>query len=153
MSDQAGGEVEILLVEDSPDDCELTIHTLRSNGLVNDIQIAPTGAAALEFLFGEGSYKGRDITQRPRMILLDLKLPLVSGVEVLRRIKGDDALRTIPVVILTSSREERDLKVCYELGANSYIVKPVDFDQFSEAIRRLGMYWLLLNEGPKGTMA
>jgi two-component system response regulator len=143
-------EVEILLVEDNPDDRELTIRTLRTSGIANRIQVATTGAEAIDFLFGEGAYSDRDTQQQPRVILLDLKLPLISGVEVLRRIRAEPTLRSVPVVVLTSSSEERDLNDCYALGANSYIVKPVDFAQFSEAIRSLGLYWLLLNESPRG---
>jgi two-component system, response regulator len=150
MAKGISSQVEILLVEDNPDDRELTIRTLRSSGIANRIEVAATGAEAVDFLFGEGVYAHRDTNQQPRVILLDLKLPLLSGVEVLRRIRAEPKLRQVPVVILTSSGEERDLNACYALGANSYIVKPVDFEQFSEAIRTLGMYWLLLNELPRG---
>jgi CheY-like chemotaxis protein len=150
MPDRINSEVEILLVEDNPDDRELTIRTLRLSGIANRIEVATTGAEAVDFLFGEGVYSHRDTSQQPRVILLDLKLPLLSGVEVLRRIRAEPKLQKVPVVILTSSSEERDLNECYALGANSYIVKPVDFGQFSEAIRALGLYWLLLNESPRG---
>jgi len=146
---EAGG-VEILLVEDDPDDRELTVGALRRSGLVNHIEVATDGAAALEFLFGGGPSRGPHPSRTPKLILLDLNMPRISGIEVLRRIKGDPELRRVPVVILTSSRETRDLKECYALGANSYIVKPVDFEQFVEAIRSLGMYWLLVNEAPIG---
>jgi two-component system, response regulator len=151
MPERISSELEILLVEDNPDDRELTIKTLRAHGIANRIEVATTGADAIDFLFCEGAYVGRNIDQQPRVILLDLKLPLVSGVDVLRKVRAEPRLRKVPVVILTSSSEERDLTECYELGANSYIVKPVDFEQFSEAIRSLGMYWLLLNESPRGT--
>jgi two-component system response regulator len=129
----------------------LTIRTLRTSGIANRIQVATTGAEAIDFLFGEGAYSDHDTQQQPRVILLDLKLPLISGVEVLRRIRAEPRLRNVPVVVLTSSSEERDLSDCYALGANSYIVKPVDFAQFSEAIRSLGLYWMLLNESPRGS--
>jgi two-component system, response regulator len=147
MESEPGG-VEILLVEDDPDDRELSIRALRTSGLVNHIDVATDGANALEFLFGGGP--GGSPPHVPKLILLDLKLPRVSGIEVLRRIKGDPELRAVPVVILTSSREARDLEECYALGANSYIVKPVDFKQFVESICSLGMYWLVLNEAQVG---
>ena len=150
MPERINSEVEILLVEDNPDDRELTVRTLRANGIANRIEVATTGADAIDFVFGEGMYADRDTGQQPRVILLDLKLPLVSGVDVLRRIRAEPSLQKVPVVILTSSNEEKDLHECYALGANSYIVKPVDFEQFTEAIRSLGMYWLLLNEAPRG---
>lgn len=140
--------VEILLVEDNPNDMELTLHALKKNNLANHIQVVRDGAEALEFLFGTGPYAGRDINHAPRVILLDLKLPKVDGMEVLRRIKSDEITRSIPVVVLTSSREERDIVESYQLGVNSYITKPVDFEQFTEAVRQLGLYWLLLNQPP-----
>jgi two-component system response regulator len=131
--------LELLLVEDNPADEELTLLVLQKNNLANRIQVVRDGAQALEFLFGTfGSV--------PRLILMDLKLPLLSGLEVLRRIKADARTKTIPVVVLTSSREDADLRACYELGVNSYIVKPVDFIQFTECVRQLGLYWLLFNE-------
>jgi two-component system, response regulator len=140
--------VEVLLVEDSPNDVELTLHALKRYRLANRIQVVRDGAEALEFLFAVGAYAHRKDADSPKVVLLDLKLPLVDGIEVLRAIRADPRTRTIPVVVLTSSREERDLTQTYGLGANSYIVKPVDFQQFTEAVRQLGMYWVLLNQRP-----
>ena len=140
--------VEILLAEDNPNDVELTLHTLRKHNLANRIHVVRDGAEALEFLFCTGAYAHRDITHGPKVVLLDLKLPLVDGLEVLQRIKGDSRTRIIPVVVLTSSREERDIVESYRLGVNSYITKPVDFEQFTEAVHTLGMYWVLLNQPP-----
>jgi two-component system response regulator len=140
--------VEILLVEDNPHDEELAIHALKANNLANNIRVVRDGAEALEFIFATDRYADRDVNHAPRVILLDLKLPLVDGLEVLRRIKADERTRNIPVVVLTSSREERDVVESYRLGVNSYITKPVDFEQFTESVRRLGMYWLLLNQPP-----
>jgi len=140
--------VEILLAEDNPNDVELTLHTLRRHNLANRIHVVRDGAEALEFLFCTGAYAQRDIAQGPKVVLLDLKLPLVDGLEVLQRIKGDSRTRIIPVVVLTSSREERDIVESYRLGVNSYITKPVDFGQFTEAVHTLGMYWVLLNQPP-----
>ncbi len=141
--------VEILLVEDNPNDAELALHALRKNRLANRVHLARDGAEALEFLFGTGDSEGRNVgLGGPKVILLDLKLPKVDGIEVLRRIKSDPRTRSIPVVVLTSSKEERDVAETYSLGVNSYIVKPVDFQQFTESVRELGMYWLLLNEPP-----
>lgn len=142
------GSVEILLVEDNPNDLELALHALKRHRLANQIQIARDGAEALEFIFCTGAYVNRKIENGPRVVLLDLKLPKLDGLEVLRRIKGDVRTRKIPVVVLTTSRQDRDLQECYALGVNSYIVKPVDFEQFSEAVRQLGFYWLLLNQLP-----
>ena len=136
--------MEILLVEDDPSHAEMTLRTLRKHNISNRIQVARDGVEALEFLFAEGP--GHDGT--PRVILLDLKLPQIDGIEVLRRIKGDPRTRKVPVVILTSSNQDHDLQACYELGVNSYIVKPVDFQQFTEAVRSLGLYWVLLNRLP-----
>jgi len=142
--------VEILLVEDNPNDVELALHALKKHNLSNHIHVVRDGAEALEFLFCTGAYAERHLEDGPKVILLDLKLPLVDGLEVLRQIKGDPRTRMIPVVVLTSSHEERDLVESYQLGANSYIVKPVDFQQFTEAMRIVGMYWLLLNQPPTG---
>lgn len=140
--------LDILLVEDNPDDLELTIHALRENRLANRIEVARDGQAALDYLFGKGEFAGRDRFDKPRMVLLDLKLPKVNGLEVLRAIKGDETTRTIPVVVLTSSREDRDVVESYHLGVNSYIQKPVSFSEFTHAVSQLGMYWMLLNAGP-----
>ena len=137
--------IDILLVEDNSSDLELTLHALQKHKLANHIQIARDGAQALEILFAEGP---DGLENKPRVILLDLKLPRVDGLQVLRRLKADPRTHDIPIVILTSSREERDLVESYALGVNSYIVKPVDFTQFIEAVQQLGLYWLLLNEAP-----
>ena len=141
--------VEILLVEDSLEDLELTQRALRNANLGNHIQIARDGEEALEFIFCEGPYTGRRIEDTPKLILLDLKLPKVDGLEVLERIKGDPRTRHIPVVILTSSKEQVDVIKSYQLGVNSYIVKPVNFEGFTAAVQELGMYWLLTNQPPK----
>lgn len=140
--------VELLLVEDNPADAELAIHSLRKFKLANNIYVVHDGAEALEFLFCTGAYATRNPNQGPRVVLLDLKLPKVDGLEVLRRIKSDRRTQSLPVVVLTSSHEDKDLVEAYHLGANSYIVKPVDFNQFTEAMRQLGIYWLLLNKVP-----
>jgi two-component system response regulator len=141
--------VEILLVEDSDDDAELTMRALRKKRLANQVHRVKDGAEALEFLFSTGDYAtSRADASAPRVVLLDLKLPKVDGLEVLRRIKADERTRMIPVVVLTSSREDRDLIESYRLGVNSYIVKPVDFEKFVEAVEQLGLYWALLNERP-----
>jgi two-component system, response regulator len=140
--------VEILLVEDNPNDLALTLRAFQKNNLANHIHVVRDGAEALEFIFCTGAYANRNIENGPKVILLDLKLPLVDGLEVLRRIKADPRTQRIPVVVLTSSREERDIVESYQLGVNSYIVKPVDFEQFTASMRTLGMYWLLLNQPP-----
>lgn len=136
----------ILLVEDNPSDAELTLRALKKAHVTNDVHVVRDGAEALEFLFGEGAYAARAGSALPRVVLLDLKLPKVDGLEVLRRVKADERTKLIPVVVLTSSREESDLVASYHLGANSYIVKPVDSDKFFEAVHQVGLYWLLLNE-------
>jgi len=141
-------QIEILLVEDNPDDVELTLHALRKEKLANNIHVARDGEEALDFLFCNGAHVERSFELPPRLVLLDLKLPKVDGMEVLRRLKSDARTRTIPVVILTSSKEERDLMNGYGLGANSYIQKPVDFDQFRETIKNVGLYWLVINQVP-----
>lgn len=147
MNDQL---VEILLVEDNPDDRELALHALRRNKLANAIHAVADGEEALDFLFARGAFAGRRGIQMPKLILLDLKLPKVDGLEVLRELKADPAMRAIPVVVMTSSREEQDLVRSYQFGVNSYIIKPVDFPQFTEAVRQLGLYWILLNQLPAG---
>ena len=143
-----GNVIEILLVEDNPQDVELTLRALKRHNLANKVHVVKDGAEALDFLFTTGSYADRDMNHTPKVILLDLKLPKVDGLEVLRRIKSDERTKLIPVVVLTSSREEQDMIDSYKLGVNSYIVKPVDFDKFVEAVGKLGLYWLLLNEQP-----
>jgi two-component system response regulator len=143
--------VEILLVEDNPSDVALALHALRKHKLANSVHVIRDGAEALEYIFCTGKYAQRDSASGPKVILLDLKLPLVDGLEVLRRTKADPRTQHYPVVVLTSSREERDVVESYQLGVNSYIVKPVDFEQFVEAMRTLGMYWLLLNQPPDST--
>jgi len=142
-------EIEILLVEDSQDDLDMTLRALRKANLANKIQVARDGAEALDFIFCEGVQLGRKIESVPKVILLDLKLPKIDGFEVLRRVKGDPRTKTIPVVILTSSKEQKDVVESYNLGVNSYIVKPVNFEGFVTAVGELGMYWLLLNQPPK----
>jgi two-component system, response regulator len=136
----------ILLVEDNPDDVELTKRALKIHNIANEVIVACDGVEALDYLFATGAYAGRDMTVTPQLILLDLKLPKVDGLEVLRRLRSDERTMFLPVVILTSSKEEQDLVNGYKLHANSYIRKPVDFNQFSEAVRQLGLYWLVLNE-------
>jgi two-component system, response regulator len=140
--------IQILLVEDNPADVELTLHALRENKLANSIQVVRDGEEALDFLFCRGGFQNRSYESLPRMILLDLKLPKVDGLEVLRAIKEDPRTRAIPVVILTSSKEDRDLINGYQLGVNSYIQKPVDFTQFRDTVRQLGLYWLVVNAVP-----
>lgn len=137
----------ILLIEDNPDDVALTLRALRTHRVANEV-VVEDGVEALEYLLGEGKYAGRDLRDQPAVVLLDLKLPKVDGLEVLRRLRADDRTRLLPVVVLTSSKEEQDLVASYSLGANSYVRKPVDFEQFVEAVRQLGLYWLLLNEPP-----
>jgi two-component system response regulator len=138
----------ILLVEDNPDDVELTLRAFKKNNILNRVIVAHDGVEALDYLFGTGMYVGRDAKELPVVVLLDLKLPKIDGLEVLKRVRGNERTRLIPVVILTSSAEEKDVINGYSLGANSYIRKPVEFDQFVEAMRHLGLYWLLWNEPP-----
>lgn len=141
--------VDILLVEDNPNDADLIMRSLRKQNLANSIYIVEDGAIAHDFIFCKGSYSARKASQPPRVILLDLKLPKVSGLELLKQIKQDKRTRKIPVVVVTSSREDPDVRAAYELGANSYVVKPVDFEAFAEAMSRIGLYWLLINQPPK----
>ncbi len=138
----------ILLVEDNPDDVALTLRALKKNNVLNEVVVARDGVEALDYLFGTGAYQGRDTSVLPQLVLLDLKLPKVGGLEVLRRLRADERTRLLPVVILTSSREQQDLIDGYGYGANSYIRKPVDFAQFSQAVEQLKLYWLVLNESP-----
>jgi two-component system response regulator len=139
----------ILLVEDNPDDELLTRRALKKNNISNEVVVARDGAEALDYLFGTGAYEGRDLSVMPQVILLDLKLPKVDGLEVLKRLRSDERTKLLPVVILTSSKEQQDLVDGYGYGANSYIRKPVDFAQFIEAVRQLGLYWLVLNQTPR----
>ena len=138
----------ILLVEDNPDDEALTLRALKKSNIVNHVEVARDGVEALDYLFATGSHAGRDVSKLPQFLLLDLKLPRMDGLEVLKRIRADERTRLIPVVVLTSSKEEQDLIGSYSSGANSYIRKPVDFTQFAEAVRQLGIYWLVINEPP-----
>jgi CheY-like chemotaxis protein len=142
--------VEVLLVEDTPADAELALRALKKRGLANRVFWVKDGAEALDFLFGTGSYAGRDVVgSRPKVVLLDLRLPKLSGLDVLRRVKADERTHSIPVVVVTSSREEVDLDECYRLGVNSYITKPVEFDDFTKVVGDLGLYWLLVNKIPE----
>lgn len=142
-------EVEILMVEDNKTDAELALRALKKRNLANNVFVVKDGAEALEFIFGNGAYAGRDFNHKPKLILLDLKLPKVDGLEVLRRIKSDERTKLIPVVVLTSSKEESDLLESYKLGANSFITKPVDFDKFALTVTELGFYWILVNQPPR----
>ena len=138
----------ILLVEDNPDDEALTLRALKKNNITNEVVVARDGAEALDYIFGAGQYAGRDLNVMPTVILLDLKLPKVDGLEVLERLRADERTKLLPVVILTSSKEEKDMINGYKLGANSYVRKPVNFGEFMEAVKQLGLYWLILNEPP-----
>ncbi len=142
-------EVEILLVEDNPNDVEMTLRALKKHNITNSVHVVKDGAEALEFVFATGAYASRNMLQKPKVILLDLKLPKVDGIEVLRKIKSDERTKVIPVTVLTSSKEDCDLETCYNLGVNSYIVKPVEFEGFVKAVSDLGLYWLLLNQPPR----
>ncbi|MEX0720322.1 MAG: response regulator [Balneolaceae bacterium] len=144
----ASKEVEILLIEDNMNDAELTIRALKKNNIINTLLHLRDGVEALDYIFCEGEYSDREVKQIPKVILLDLKMPKVDGIEVLRKIKADSRTQKIPIVILTSSREDPDIKKCYNLGANSYIVKPVEFKDFLKAVSDLGLYWLILNQPP-----
>jgi len=143
-------EVDILLVEDSRDDAEMTLHALRHERLANRIFVVRDGEEALDFLFCDGEFFGRSFEHPPRLVLLDLKLPRVSGLEVLQRVKSDSRTRQIPIVVMTSSKEDRDLVNSYKLGVNSYIQKPVDFEQFRETVKQVGMYWMVMNQQARG---
>ena len=142
-------EVEILLVEDNPSDAELTIRALKKSNLANKLHHVKDGDEALDFIFGQSKYANREIENVPKVILLDLKMPKVNGIEVLRILKADERTKKIPIVVLTSSKEDPDIKECYQLGVNSYVVKPVNFDGFLKAVSDLGLYWLLVNQQPK----
>jgi two-component system response regulator len=141
-------EIEILLVEDNAGDAEMTTRALKKNGLANKLMHLKDGAEALDFLFAEGDFAGREVVNKPKVILLDLKMPKVSGIEVLRRLRSDERTKKIPVVILTSSSEDPDIQACYDLGVNSYVVKPVEFEEFFKAISNLGLYWVIVNKAP-----
>ncbi len=139
----------ILLVEDNPKDEELTLRALKKNNIKNEVVVVRDGAEALDYLFASGAYAARDVSVLPEVVLLDLKLPKIDGLEVLRRVRADDRTKFLPVVILTASNEEKDLLGGYSAGCNSYVRKPVDFNQFAEAVRQLGLYWLVINERPR----
>jgi CheY-like chemotaxis protein len=141
--------VEILLVEDNTSDAKLTIRALTKHNLCNNLIHLPDGAEALDFLFAKGKYSGREINDKPKVVLLDLNMPKIGGLEVLREIKNDERTKYIPVVVMTSSKEDRDILESYKLGVNSYVVKPVGFDNFSKAVAELGLYWMLVNQSPK----
>jgi two-component system, response regulator len=139
-------EIQILLVEDNSSDAEMTIASLKKNGLANKLLHVKDGAAALDYIFAEGKYAGRQVEDTPKVILLDLKMPKVNGIEVLEKIRADERTKRIPVVVLTSSKEDPDIHKCYNLGANSYVVKPVEFDKFQKAISDMGFYWMIVNQ-------
>jgi len=138
----------ILLVEDNPDDVKLTLRALKKSNILNEVAVAQDGVEALDYLFGTGKHAGRDTRVMPQLVLLDLKMPKMDGLEVLQRLRGDEKTKLLPVVVLTTSSEDKDRIESYKLGANSYVRKPVDFDQFVDAVRQLGLYWLVLNEAP-----
>lgn len=140
--------VEILLIEDNPSDVKLTLKALQKHNLANKVTVLKDGAEALDFLFAKGLYADRNYKEIPKVIFLDLKLPLVDGIEVLRKIKSEEATKKIPVVVLTSSKESKDIDACYGLGVNSYVVKPLDFEKFLNSVSNLGLYWVLMNEPP-----
>lgn len=142
-------EIEILLVEDNPNDAEMTLRALKKSHVANRVIHLKNGAEALDFFYGRGDFEGRDVNSVPKVVLLDLKMPKVDGIEVLRDLKANERTKMIPVVVLTSSKEDPDIKTCYELGVNSYIVKPVGFENFLKAVSELGFYWLLLNQNPR----
>lgn len=142
-------EIEILLIEDNMNDAELTIRALKKNNLANKLVHLKDGAEAIDFIFAEGNYSGRKVENTPKVILLDLKMPKVNGIEVLQKIKADERTKKIPVVILTSSKEDPDIQECYHLGVNSYVVKPVQFEEFVKAVSELGLYWMILNQPPR----
>lgn len=140
--------IDILFVEDSPIDAELTLLALREENLANNVIWLQDGAQALDFIFAEGEYAGRNMDNQPKLILLDLKMPKIGGIEVVKRIRGDERTKSIPIVVMTSSQEEKDIFDTYKLGINSYIVKPVDFDKFTKSVKEIGFYWLLMNHSP-----
>jgi len=138
----------ILLVEDNPDDVQFTLRALKKSNILNEVVVAHDGVEALEYLFGTGKHEGRDIKKLPQVVLLDIKMPRMDGLELLQRIRKDERTKLLPTVIMTTSSEDRDRIECYKIGANSYVRKPMDFNQFAEAVRQLGLYWLVLNEAP-----
>lgn len=140
--------VDILLVEDNPQDADLMIRSLKKFNLANNLYVVEDGAEALDFIFSKGKYRERDVANPPKVVFLDLKLPKLNGLEVLRQVKGDERTRRIPVVVVTSSREDPDIQSAYSLGANSYVIKPVEFESFAECVSKLGLYWLLVNQPP-----
>lgn len=142
-------EIEILLVEDKDSDAEMTIRALKKNNLANKLHHVKDGAEAMDFIFAQGKYSDRKVENGPKVIILDLKMPKVNGIEVLRKIKGDERTKKIPVVVLTSSKEDPDMQSCYDLGVNSYVVKPVEFDEFHKVISDLGLYWMIVNQPPR----